>query len=64
MTLEGRSPTGHEQHVARTFALSWERLDPSQSADAMARTILARAAWFAAGEPIPRAAAGERRGRG
>jgi tetratricopeptide (TPR) repeat protein len=53
LTLEGRSPTGHEQHVARTFALSWKRLDPAVAADAMARTILARAAWFAAGEPIP-----------
>ena len=54
LTLEGRSPTGHEQHVARTFALSWEQLDPAVAADAMARAILARAAWFAAGEPIPR----------
>ena len=52
--LEGRSPTDHEQHVARTFALSWEQLKPAVAADAMAWAILARAAWFAAGEPIPR----------
>ncbi len=54
LTLEGRSPTGHEQHVARTFALSWGQLEPAVTADAMARSILARAVWFAAGEPIPR----------
>ena len=54
LTFEGRSPTGHEQDVARTFALSWEQLKPAVVVDAMARAILARAAWFAAGEPIPR----------
>ena len=54
MMLDGKSPTGHEQHVARTFALSFEQLDPRDPIDALAITALARAAWFARGEPIPR----------
>ena len=54
MTLDGKSPTGHEQHVARTFALSFVQLDPDNSIDALALATLARAVWFARGEPIPR----------
>lgn len=54
MTLGGRNPTGHEQHVARTFALSHDQLKPDDSTDALALAALARAAWFAPGEPIPR----------
>lgn len=57
-SLQGRgtgvSPTGHEAHVGRTFALSFERLDPARTTDALAIGLLARAAWFAPGEPIPR----------
>lgn len=57
-SLQGRgsdvSPTGHDRHVARTFALSYERLDASDPVDGLARLLLARAAFFAAGEPIPR----------
>jgi tetratricopeptide (TPR) repeat protein len=48
------SPTGHERHVARTFALSYERLDAAEPVDAMAVALLGRAAYFAPGEPIPR----------
>jgi tetratricopeptide (TPR) repeat protein len=48
------SPTHHEMHVARTFALSYERLDPGDLTDRLALTLLRRAAYFAAGEPIPR----------
>jgi transcriptional regulator with XRE-family HTH domain len=48
------SPTGHEQHVARTFALSYERLNPNNQIDALALALLARAAWFAPGQLIPR----------
>jgi tetratricopeptide (TPR) repeat protein len=48
------SPTLHEQHVARTFALSYERLDARDTTDALALALLARAAYFAPGEPIPR----------
>lgn len=58
-SLQGRgagiSPTGHEAHVGRTFALSLDQLDPESTADALALKLLVRAAWFAAGEPIPRA---------
>ena len=50
----GPSPTAHEQHVARTFALSLERLDATDATDALALALLARAACFAPGEPIPR----------
>jgi tetratricopeptide (TPR) repeat protein len=50
----GRSPTSHEVHVGRTFALSIERLNPENSTDALALALLARAAYFAPGEAIPR----------
>jgi tetratricopeptide (TPR) repeat protein len=49
----GLSPTQHDQHVARTFAISYERLDPQDATDACALALLARAACFAPGEPIP-----------
>jgi hypothetical protein len=49
------SPTGHVLHVGRTFALSWERLDPADAVDAIARDLLQRAACLAPGEPIPHA---------
>src|SRR5262249_28987839 len=48
------SPTGHEQHVARTFALSHQRLRPGDAADDAGRQLLMRAACFAAGEALPR----------
>ncbi len=48
------SPTGHDQHVARTFALGHDRLDPADATDKIAIGLLSRAAWFAPGEPIPR----------
>jgi tetratricopeptide (TPR) repeat protein len=58
-SLQGRgvasSPTGHDLHVGRTFALSWDRLDPANAVDAMARGLLQRAACLAPGEPIPHA---------
>ncbi|MCI0398381.1 MAG: FxSxx-COOH system tetratricopeptide repeat protein [Chloroflexi bacterium] len=48
-------PTGHELHVARTFVLSYERLQPDRNeSDALAQVLLSRAACFAPGEPIPR----------
>ena len=59
-SLQGRqltralSPTQHEQHVARTFALSYDRLDPADAIDVLALVLLARAARFALGQPIPR----------
>jgi tetratricopeptide (TPR) repeat protein len=48
------SPTRHEQHVACAFALSYERLDARDTTDALALALLARTAYFAPGEPIPR----------
>jgi hypothetical protein len=49
------SPTGHDLHVANSFALSHRKLDPDQPLDALALRALLHAACFAAGEPIPRA---------
>jgi hypothetical protein len=48
------SPTQHEQHVARTFALSYDRLDPADPMDARALALLARAVYFADGQAIRR----------
>jgi len=50
----GVSPTGHEHHVYRTFALSYQQLDPEDPLDTLAIQALSRAARFAPGEPIPR----------
>ncbi|MEM7346335.1 MAG: FxSxx-COOH system tetratricopeptide repeat protein [Chloroflexota bacterium] len=46
------SPTGHSQHVGRTFALSYDRLDPANEIDVLARKLLVHTAHFAPGEPI------------
>lgn len=48
------SPTEHELHVAKSFALSYEKLDSKNQQDALALSLLARAAYFAPAEPIPR----------
>ncbi|MBV9790097.1 MAG: tetratricopeptide repeat protein, partial [Chloroflexi bacterium] len=48
------SPTKHVQHVARTFEQSYEKLDPADPTDALAIRLLARASYFAPGEPLPR----------
>jgi tetratricopeptide (TPR) repeat protein len=57
-SLQGKaskiSPTRHEANVARTFALSFERLEPGDATDALAIVLLRRVAWLAPGEPIPR----------
>ncbi|WP_374687571.1 tetratricopeptide repeat protein [Promineifilum sp.] len=47
------SPTGHELHVANTFLLSLRRLEQIASRGALAVKVLARAACFAPGEPLP-----------
>ncbi len=49
----GISPTDHVQNVNRTFALSYNRLDPDDTTDALALAMLVRAACLASGEPIP-----------
>ncbi len=55
-SLQGRgathSPTDHELHVGRTFALSYERLQADDPIDQMGRALLLRAAYFAPNEPI------------
>jgi tetratricopeptide (TPR) repeat protein/transcriptional regulator with XRE-family HTH domain len=50
----GRSPTHHIAHVGRTFQVSYARLDAADATNALATQLLARAASFAPGEPIPR----------
>jgi tetratricopeptide (TPR) repeat protein len=56
--LQGRGsslrPTGRELHVAKVFALSYDRLDARDVTDALAIALLARAARFAPGVPILR----------
>jgi len=54
LTGSGASPTRHDQHLARSFALSVEQLNPKDPVDALALDALARLACFAAGEPVPR----------
>jgi hypothetical protein len=56
LTGEGAtfSPTGHEQHVARTFGVSYTQLNGADPLDAQALALLARVAYFAPGELIPR----------
>ena len=57
-SLEGEgatpSPTDHEQSVSRTFAISYEQLDPEDSVDAKASAILCTSSVFCPGEKIPR----------
>ncbi|NTV65623.1 MAG: tetratricopeptide repeat protein, partial [Oscillochloris sp.] len=48
-----QSSTEHDLHVARTFALSYDQLNPEEPRDADALRLLARAACLAPGEPIP-----------
>ena len=48
------TPTNHDLHVNRTFALSYDRLNMADETDKLAQSILARAACLAPGEPIPR----------
>jgi tetratricopeptide (TPR) repeat protein len=56
-SLAGRgsrqSPTDHDRDIARTFALSYDRLNAEDSCDTDARRLLACAACLAPGEPIP-----------
>ncbi|MEM7534994.1 MAG: tetratricopeptide repeat protein [Chloroflexota bacterium] len=48
------SPTQHDLHVARTFAISTNKLNSADPVDALAQSLLSRAACFAPNEPIPR----------
>ncbi len=49
---QGHSPTGHMQHVGRTFALSYDQLELEDSNDVLAHSLLICMAHFAPGEPI------------
>jgi hypothetical protein len=48
------SPTNHDLHVGRTFAMSYGRLEADDPTGRAAAALLHRAAFFAPGEPIPR----------
>jgi tetratricopeptide (TPR) repeat protein len=54
-SLQGRgiSPTGHIQHIGRTFALSYDQLDATDAVDAQSLALLACLALMAPGEPAP-----------
>lgn len=54
LQAKGISPTSHDQHVARTFALSYEPLVMTDDTDRLALHLLANIACFAPGEMIPR----------
>lgn len=49
------SPTRHDQHIARAFALSYHQLRAAFPTDLLALKLLARAAFFAPGELLSRA---------
>jgi tetratricopeptide (TPR) repeat protein/transcriptional regulator with XRE-family HTH domain len=48
------SPTGHIEQIDRSFEISVARLDPHRPLHACARRLLARSAYFAPGELLPR----------
>ncbi len=50
---KGETPTDHDPHVARTFAASVERLEPTDIVDTTALSALTHAAFLAPGEPVP-----------
>ncbi|MEM7116515.1 MAG: tetratricopeptide repeat protein [Chloroflexota bacterium] len=52
MQKGGISPTGHDQNVWRTFAMSYDLLDEAKPRDSLARRLLVHVAHFAPGEPI------------
>lgn len=58
ISLKGKgstySPTGHELNIEQTFALNYELLDNNDPIDSKSLELLARAAYFAPDEPIPR----------
>lgn len=49
------SPTQHELHVAKTFTLSYEKLNSGDRIDRIALSLLALASCLAPGTPIPKA---------
>ena len=57
VSLSGRgstvSPTGHELSIEQTFALNYDQLESEDPIDSESLDLLARAACFVPGEPIP-----------
>ncbi|MFZ4659696.1 MAG: tetratricopeptide repeat protein [Caldilineaceae bacterium] len=51
----GHSPTGHDLHVARTFALSYDQLNLTDPIDELAQILLGRTACFSLDDSVPRA---------
>ena len=49
------SPTRHVQNVAATFRMSYDRLNPDDATDELARRVFGLAGHFAPGVPIDRA---------
>jgi len=58
MTAADWSPTGHEQHVAKTFEVSFSALSNGDPANSGALSLLTVLAAYAPGEPIPSASIG------
>src|SRR5260221_10683210 len=58
ISLKGKgstySPTGHELNIEQTSALNYELLENDDPIDSKSLALLACAAFFAPGEPIPR----------
>lgn len=48
-----QSPTGHVQNVARTFMVSWYRLQPDDDVDELAKRLMACMVGMAPGVPVP-----------
>ena len=53
LTKGSISATAHDENVSRTFEVSYRNLDGTDTTDAQALALLARATYFAPGEPIP-----------
>ena len=53
LTKGSISATAHDENISRTFEVSYRNLDSTDATDAQALALLARATYFAPGEPIP-----------
>jgi isoamylase len=54
LASEGSTPTTmHDQHLSRTFEVSYRNLERTNSTDALALALLDRTVYFTPSEPIP-----------
>lgn len=53
-SLHDSGAPGRRHDLEHSFALSYDRLDPRDPTDALAQALLARATYFAPGEPLAR----------